>query len=356
MKKILLTTVQIAVTIALLYWVFHDPAKRAKMAEALARAYHEGSFWWIGAAMLAYVVVEIAAAIRWQVLLRVQKIRLSNMRVGALFLIGMFYNQFMPGGTGGDIVKSYLLLKETPDRKAGALLAVLFDRVIGLIALISITGVLIFLRYDWLTRTPETRRLLWGLLIVLGGSVVALVSSFIISGFNLLHRLPHKFPGREKLIEVSAAYHLYAHHWRATLVAFGMSLIAHLATFATFLCVAYALHAEDVRVTPPTPVPVLDFFAIMPIERTVSSLPISFGGAGWREIILAVLLGQLAGVEESVANLIGSLGFLVILICSAPGGIVYLFYRPSGASGHVKLREMQREVATLEHGIAGEES
>ncbi len=351
MKKILLTTAQILVTIALLYFVFRDPAKRAQMATAL----HLANYWWIALAILAYFVVEIAAAIRWQVLLRVQGIRLTNWRVGSLFFIGMFYNQFMPGGTGGDIIKSYLLLKETPDKKAGGLLAVVFDRVIGLIALIGITGVLIFLRYDWLAQTPETKRLLWFLLIVLGSAVLALVTSFIISGFNLLNSLPHRFPGRAKLIEVSAAYHLYAHHWRATLVAFGMSLVAHLGTFATFLCVAYALHAEDVRVTPPIRVPVLDFFAIMPIERTISSLPISFGGAGWREIVLQILLHNLAGVKEGVANLIGSLSFLIIIICALPGGIVYFFYRPSGATGHVKVREMEREVVTLEHELGEQE-
>ena len=347
MKKILLTTGQILITVALLYFVFRDSGKRAQMATALRLA----NYWWIALAALAYFTVELAAAIRWQVLLRVQGIRLTNWRTGSLFLIGMFYNQFMPGGTGGDIIKSYLLLKETPDKKAGGLLAVLFDRVIGLVALISLTGVLIFLRYDWLAQTPETKRLLWFLMLILGSSVLALVTSFVISGFNLLDRLPQRIPGRAKLIEVSAAYHLYAHHWRATAVAFGMSLIAHLCTFATFLCVAYALHAEDVRVTPPTPVPVIDFFAIMPIERTISSLPISFGGAGWREIVLQILLHNLAGVKEGVANLIGSLSFLIIIFCSLPGGLVYFFYRPSGATGHVKVSEMAREVATLEHEI-----
>ncbi len=351
MKKILLTTLQVAITIALLYFVFRDPAKRAQMATALQLA----NYWWIALGILAYMTVELAAAIRWQVLLRVQGIRLSNMRVGGLFLIGMFYNQFMPGGTGGDIIKSYLLLKETPDKKAGALLAVLFDRLIGLMALISITGVLIWLRYNWLAQLPETRKLLYILLLILGSSVLALVTSFVISGFNLLHLLPHKFPGREKLIEVSTAYHLYAHHWRASLVAFCMSLIAHLGTFATFLCVAYALHAQDMRTTPPSPVPVLDFFAVLPIERTISSLPISFGGAGWREIVLQILLHNLAGVQEGIANLIGSLSFLIILICSLPGGIVYFFYRPSGKREHVKMRDMQREVATVEHGFSEEQ-
>src|SRR3954466_31582 len=109
------------------------------------------------------------------------------------------------------------------------------------------------------------------------------------------------------------------------------------------------------RNTPPTPVPVLDFFAIMPIERTISSLPISFGGAGWREIVLQILLGNLAGVQPGVANLIGTLSFLIILFCALPGGIIYFFYRPSGAVGHVKMSEMRDEVATLEHEISEHE-
>jgi len=343
MKQKLLTAAQVAFTAALLYWVYHDPVARGKMKEALVRSYTEGTYWWLGAGILAYFVVEAAAAIRWQVLLRVQGINLGNMRVGGLFLIGMFYNQFMPGGTGGDIIKSYLLLKETPDNKPGALLAVVFDRVIGLTALIVITGVLIYLRYDWLAKTPETRGLLYVLFIVLGSAVLALFTSFLVSGFNLLHKLPLRIPGRDKLIEVSAAYHLYARHWKATSVAFIMSSIAHLGTFVTFLCVAYALNVH---------VPIVNFFAIMPIERTISSLPISFGGAGFREKVLGLLLGQLAGVEKELATLIGSLGFLTILICSLPGGLVYFFYKPSGVAGHVRLRQMREEVAIAEHDFS----
>src|SRR5438128_4584232 len=301
--------------------------------------------------ILAYLVVEIAAAFRWQVLLKVQKIHLTLPRLSGLFFIGMFYNQFLPGGTGGDIMKSYYLLKETPDRKAGALLAVVFDRFIGLVALVAITATLVSLRFDLLAQTYETRRYLWILLILLGVSVASLAASFIISGFNLFHLLPHKFPGREKLIEIAAAYHLYARHWIATFFAFGASLVAHLATFATFLFVAYALHAEDVRKTPPVPVPAVDFFAVMPIERTITAVPISLAGIGLREKLLQVMLNNICGVTVEKAKLIGSLGFLVILICCAPGGIVYFFYKPSGVAKRVGLREMRREVATAEHEI-----
>src|SRR4029453_4622219 len=241
MKKVILTIIQLAVTVALLFWVYHDPKKLADMREALTHA----RFEWLLAGILSYFFVKIAAGFCWQILVKVQGIHLSLPRLSGLFLIGMFYNQFLPGGTGGDIIKSYLLLKETPDKKAGALLAVVFDRLIGLVALVAITVTLISLRFDILSKTPETRRLLWILLFLLGSSIIALLTSFIISGFNLFHWLPHKFPGREKLIEVSAAYHLYARHWIATFVAFGASLGAHLATFTTFLCVAYAFNVPS---------------------------------------------------------------------------------------------------------------
>src|SRR5881398_2490370 len=338
MKKILVTLFQLAITIAVLYWVYHDPSRRAQMAEALRHAHYS----WVLVAILAYVIVEIAAAFRWHVLLKVQGIHLSFWRLSGLFLIGMFYNQFLPGGTGGDIIKSYYLLKETPDRKAGALLAVVFDRFIGLVALVGVTATLITLRYDFLSQKPETRNLLWLLLFLLGTSVTFLLATFVISGFKLLHSLPARFPGRDRLIEISAAYHLYAHHWRATLVAFGASVVAHLATFATFLCAAYALGA---------PVPIVNFFAVMPVERTISALPLSFAGIGLREKVLQIMLSGLCGVPEAKAILIGSLSFLIILVCCLPGALVYLFYKPSGAVARVKMREMEHEVVTLEHEI-----
>src|SRR5215471_4303435 len=205
MKKLLVTVFQLSVTIAVLYWVYHDPNRRAQMVEAIRHAQYQ----WVALGILAYMVVEVAAAFRWHVLLKVQKIHLSLPRLVGLFYIGMFFNQFLPGGTGGDIMKSYYLLKETPDKKAGALLAVVFDRFIGLVALVAVTATLIALRYDFLSQKSETRNLLWLLLILLGASVTFLVATFVISGFKLFRFFPAHFPGRDKLIEIFAAYHLY---------------------------------------------------------------------------------------------------------------------------------------------------
>src|SRR5438552_8777546 len=191
MKKILITIIQLVVTIGLFVWVHHEPKKLDEMREALRHA----RLQWIGAGMLAYFVVEVAASLRWHILLKVQGIRFTFPRLSSLFLIGMFSNQFLPGGTGGDIIKCYLLLKET-DKKAGALLAVVFDRFIGLVALVAITVTLVSMRFDLLSHTYETRCYLWFLLILLSISLASLLVSIVVSGFNLFHLLPDKFPGR----------------------------------------------------------------------------------------------------------------------------------------------------------------
>src|SRR4026207_341197 len=135
MKKVLITIFQLTVAVGVRYGVYHDPNRRAQMMEALRNA----EYRWVLMAMLAYLVVEAAAAFRWHVLLKVQNIHLSIPRLTGLFFIGLFYNQFLPGGTGGDIIKSYYLLKETPDKKAGALLAGVFGPLLGFGGAVGLT-------------------------------------------------------------------------------------------------------------------------------------------------------------------------------------------------------------------------
>ena len=55
--------------------------------------------------------------------------------------------------------QEYTVSRQLPTKKMGALLAVMFDRLIGLVALVTITASLIALRYDFLSKTPETKQL-----------------------------------------------------------------------------------------------------------------------------------------------------------------------------------------------------
>jgi uncharacterized protein (TIRG00374 family) len=105
-KRKILTAVQVLVTAGILAYVFHDPDKRAKMWQAITHAKPV----WLLLGFLSYGVVEVLASGRWYLLMRVQGIRLKMWRLGALFMLGIFFNMFMPGGTGGDVLKVFYLI------------------------------------------------------------------------------------------------------------------------------------------------------------------------------------------------------------------------------------------------------
>ncbi len=334
-KKAAFTAVQILVTLGILYIVFHSPEKRARMREALGNS---DKIWLVGG-FFAYGFVELFAAVRWNILLRVQGINLSPLRLTALLMIGIFFNLFLPGGTGGDVVKTFYLLKETPGKNVQALLAVLIDRVVGLLGLMVVTIIMMGLRYKWLAAFPITAGLtnfLLGLLIV---ALAGILFSFAVTGFNLVQKLPHRMPFRDKFVELSVAYNLYASAWKASLVAFIFSIGVHIGSFAVFYFSGRAFRATA---------SLLDFFAIMPIVNTITSLPISVAGVGVREKLFEELLGNLCHVPDPVAVLVSTSGFLVLAAWGVIGGIIYILYRPSE---HAKLAQISEEVTHLEEEI-----
>ena len=318
MKKGLLTIVQVAITLAILYFVFRDPAKRAAMADALARA----DLAWLLAGLLVYGSIEILAVIRWQWLLRVQGIDLAWPRVFALVFIGIFFNFFIPGGTGGDMVKVFYLLKETPGKRAAALLSVLVDRVIGVISLAVLAGVLVLTNWAWLTSVPGTLRYVWITVIILGASLGGLHMSYVITKHGWVHKLPARMPGRDRLAELALAYNLYGKAWRPTLGAFGLSIAAHFGYFATFY---FAGRAYDTGTRVPS---FAEICAIMPIVNTLAAMPISLGGVGVREGLFEIFFGQLCGVSNAVAVITSSTGYLLTLTWGLVGGYLH-FHRPS---------------------------
>lgn len=339
MKKTILTIIQILVAVGLLYWLLRDHDKRVQMAEALKGC----DKIWVLASLVAFGVVELLATLRWMVLLKVQGVSLSFLRVMALFMIGILFNPFMPGGTGGDVIKIFFLIKETPDKKAGALLAVLMDRLIGLLGLIACTGLIFSFRYRWLSSTEVTRNLTWTLLLIMGSSFAGIVFSFLITGFGLAHKLPAKMPMRDKLIDLSVAYSAYGRAWKSCLGAFILSIGVHLASFSVFFAAAKAMRQSA---------SLLDIFGVMPIINTISALPITVGGAGVREKLCQDLLSNLCGISPAVALAISLTSYMVTVFWAGIGGVVYLLYRPSE---HARMSEMEATVHNLEHKIAVEE-
>ena len=336
MKKALLTTLQIAVTVGLLWWVFHDPEKRAQMGEALRQA--NWGWLWVGVGI--FFGCTILATVRWKILLNVQRIDMGWVRTWQLFMIGMFFNLFMLGSTGGDVVKMFLAMREARTNKAAALLSVFMDRVIGMMALILISLGFLYFRYDLLSHSPASSALLTTLLWLLAAAVLITVGMFVGSAFGWVHYLPQWTPLRGRIVEVSAACHMYAKGWRQTIWAFLVSFPLFAMFFITFYCAARAFTDK---------LGLVDVFSVLPIVAVITAIPISVSGIGLRESLFVSLLAPF-GVGAAVATLISVTGFLINTVGSLAGGLVFLFYR-SSTHESINLRDMQKEVDRLEDEI-----
>jgi len=335
MKKHLLTALQLLVTIGLLFWIFRNPEQNHKMLEALDVA----NEWWLLPGLLALGGGLLLQAMRWIILLDVQGIAITYWRSLRILLVGMFFNLFLLGATGGDIIKIFLIMREAPEKKAGALLSVFIDRVVGVLALAVVSAVVILLRWDELMAHEVTRYGVATVAVILGGSIGFVFVAWLTGRFNLASKLPLWLPAHKKIVEAAAAFVEYARAGRSVGKAFMLSIAAHLLMFSTFWFGAKAFAAG---------LNLLSIYCVMPIVATVTALPISIGGAGIREGLFIQILGALYATPESIATLVSLSGFMMQVFWSLVGGAVYLSYR---ASQSVPLGEIEDAVNELEHRV-----
>lgn len=341
MKRILLTIFQAAVTILLLWWIFRDPVKNRQMLDALKSA----QWMWLVPGVLSIGVACLLQTWRWGLLLRVQGIDFGWVRTLRVYMIGLFFNLFMLGATGGDVVKIYYAMRETSSRKEAAFLSVLVDRMMGLLGLIVITALFVGLRWAELTAHPMTRSLLGVLAAVMGAMLGMVVFGFIVDRFGLAGKLPKWLPLHARIVEFASAFSVYARDGRVLAATFTLSAVCHIFNFLAFYFAARALGSFLGWSG------LVDVFSVMPIILTISALPISLAGMGVREGLFENMFGELFGKGSpayAIAVPMSLLGFFMTVFWGVVGGIVYFLYRPSGG---LHLAAMQAEIESVEEGI-----
>ncbi len=311
MKRIGIILLQLLVTAAGIWYVFHDPQKRAQIVDALRKADRD----WLILGWACYGAVEVLATARWQLLLRVQGIALSWLRALAIVIIGLFFNMFLPGLVGGDVVRVYFVFKCAPRQKTRATLSVVMDRLFGLLSILFLATLSIALRFSWLKRSGATLHIAYLVLGLLSAGFVLLVLLFGAVGFGFLRKVPKSTPFRQTIMESGKALQLYGTHLGVMIVALAITIVSHLAYYLSFYCAARSLHAAGAEVPSMT-----DVLSIMPLVNTVTALPISLGGVGVRETLFQELLGNLAHVPAS-------LGFVIQASWGLIGAATYLLSR-----------------------------
>lgn len=235
-------------------------------------------------------------AARWRVLVQMQANRFPFPVAYRGYLIGSYFNIFMPGAVGGDLIRTKYCLGacDIGIKKAG--LVVITERVFGLAALAILFAI-------GITIVPEQFAILeLGWLSVFIGIAVAFISIMVLI-YWLSRHIVIELPSLSLLLILSAAGQM------------------------ADIVIAYIVLAEI-----NSPVQFVTLLFVMPLVYVATVLPISIGGLGVREGVLSGLL-VLFGVEYSTAIitsfflylvkvLIGLVGFTVFI--SVPNKAVFL--------------------------------
>ena len=289
----------------------------------------KANFYLLALACFLFGVVFILTSLRWWFLMKVQGIHLPLRVVVALTFIGQFFNSFLLGAVGGDIIKAVYLQKYAPNQKTHGTLSIIMDRVLGLLILICASLVVIPWQFRYLMGNEQANSVIFGLLAILGlCGVIGLV--MLVTPF---HRVPssiramwHKIPHRHIIELVISGFRQHGVALTMTLASLtvGMVMTAVLVAAGYYIGIGIGLTVTYTQM-----------LVIMTVVICVISLPISIGGHGVREGIFVIMFtafgvtsvnSQLGKVQET-AILFSLLFFAIPLIWSLVGGIVYLVFR-----------------------------
>jgi len=281
---------------------------------------------WITAAILSSGLGVLGGSIRWNCLLRIQQITLSLAETWRLAMIGIFFNNFLPGSTGGDVIKIFYALRHAPGRKPQAVLSVVMDRALGLIAILTITMLLLPLGYRQISRNPEVELTVWLLATLLAVMLTGLAAAIFTPLSILPDFIRRLWPRVPKRDVVASLYEAVVVHGRAgipTLKACTAAFLGVIPTLLTGWFLARSLHL-DIAAGPMT--------ILFAIVLCAISIPISLSGHGIREgafeLLFNVFQVTRGGVEvgSETALACSTLFLGVSLLWSLVGGAVYLFW------------------------------
>jgi glycosyltransferase 2 family protein len=311
MRRILLSTIKIVISAALLYLAL----RKANFAD-LASRIDVASLGWIGLAISATFLQIFIGVLRWRIVSAACAAPLTIHQAMRYNLIGAFFNQTLPSSIGGDAVRLWLVARAGAGWRA-ATYSIFVDRAIGLIAL----AVMIVASLPWsyqLISDPYGRS---ALLLV---DFAALAGGV---GFLILGRLPWPW-----LRTWWGTHHIYACAVIANRVVFSRTHGVTIAALSIFVHVLAVVIAWCVVQSISAPVGFGQTFQLIPPIMLITMLPISIAGWGVREATMALAFGY-AGLMTNEGINISLLFGAVSFIVGAFGGLVWIFSAEKAAQG-----------------------
>ena len=319
-KKIVQILISATLIVTLLYWMDLDQLKTS-IADA--------DYVFLIYAFALILFNRILMPVKWNLLLRSIDIGISWYEVIKIYFISSFLGVFLPPTVGGDIVRAYYVHKKRHEL-SGIISSIVIERLIGLIALLvfGVAGCLILVNQLTNVTFDLTNILLMSvgiIVVVTGGFIISLHKRF---GQVLISRLDNlkdiKVLGKVSkfIIKFYDSYTMFKTRKKILLIFFVLTCVEVSLPIIRGYLIAVALHVN---------VPLLYFFAFVPIILMLIRLPISFDGFGINEGGFVYFL-SLVGISTSAAFSVGIINHFIFLIALLPGGVLYAFNKSKKGS------------------------
>ncbi len=275
------------------------------------------------ALIVSAVLVGLAlfgGVVRWRIVLEAQGLHLPLGRATRISFVAQFFNSFLLGSTGGDLIKAYYAARETHHKKTEAVTTVFVDRLVGLWAMLLFAGVMMVPNIHLLTASRDLylpalfiMAMLAGVSVVLGLAFWGGVSKRFPRARHQLRRLP-KGEVLERALDSCRQ--------------FGKQKTFLVKTIAISLClnVLWVLQVMVLGSGLGLSISTIALFVIVPVIFCISALPITPNGLGVRENLFVLMLAVLK-VPRTAALSVSLLASAEGLFWSLVGGMIYMGLR-----------------------------
>lgn len=236
-------------------------------------------------ALLFFIASKVISAFRLNLYFHQLNVFLTQKSNLKLYLLGMFYNLFLPGGIGGDAYKGYLIRKKFKVRTKKVVSVLLLDRLSGMLLLFVYACLLAMGLKD---RLLSDYRILFGMGILLGVIV-----------FWMLNK---RFFG-----------YVFPVFWTSM----GHSALVQGLQLVSLYCILNALSIENHSMA---------YLFVFLISSIVSVIPLTIGGIGSREVTFyygAIWLGLNQDTSIGI-----SMTFFLITAFVSLLGVYFHFEKP----------------------------
>lgn len=257
----------------------------------------------------------LLSALRWQILLDAQNITISLWKLTKYYLVGSFFNNFLPTTIGGDVVRAYDVSKLSSS-VSQSFAIILVERLSGIFALIVYAIIGLLFGLSRFGNFP----LVWV------AAVIFLISIFFLLIGLKVHRkrqieniedtdwgILHKVQNKIEKIFLTLEYYKDKKSFIFKAILFAFLLQFNVIVF--FYIISFSLELRA---------PFYYFLTVIPLIHVILMFPVSINGIGIRENAFIFFLSKI-GASAAISVAISWLAFSMVLMYALVGGLIYAF-------------------------------